>query len=61
MVGDWSGLEKRPKRRNDTFAKTSARINNNMCIYFGVGAKKSSSDTKHYQVYCGGQVHFGEE
>ena len=30
---DWSGLEKRPRSRNDTFAKTSARNNNNMCIW----------------------------
>ena len=32
-VKDLSGLEKRPKRRNDTFAKAWARNNNNMCIW----------------------------
>ena len=29
---DWSGLKKRAKSRNDTFAKTSARNSSNMCI-----------------------------
>ena len=44
---DWSGLEKRPKSRNDVFAKMSSRNNDTVCIW-GRSEKKAAPMQEHY-------------